>query len=362
MGVTPPAASLAHVPLIAPAIASQPPHAGNLQALHTLTAPQASTLQPNAMAGVLAGVQASTPGLGGLIQAGPHPIMPVEITPASLFLGPSTCPLPEPTRKRILNLEYVDMADLRPEAWLLPSDCEGDSTFQRLFRRRKQPVTDIATWVQCYTALVSVLVEQFPQYIKHFLSYLSTIVSKSSNKNLSWVAYDAAYRRKAANMKSLCWGVIDVNLYTTWFSGLGQMPTCSQCLSNDHDSSSCPSTSLFGQLQGTPAFSPYPRTQNWNQVSLAGAPFQQLAATQLPIQPPANSRAPTSFLHEICGDFNARGGSICTHDPCRYVHKCKSCGGSHPASQCPRIQRKRPSIQFQLRPPTKFKKQYHGPY
>ena len=261
------------------------------------------------------------------------------------------------------------MADLRPDAWLIPSDLEGDSSIQKLFRRRKQPVTDIVTWVQCYTALVSVLVEAYPQYTKHFLSYLSTIVSKSSFKNLSWVAYDAAYRRKAANMKSLCWGVIDVNLYTTWFSGLGQMPSCSHCLSSDHESRYCPSTPFFGQFQEAPALGSYPGFQTGHQATPTWAPFPQQAAAQLPTQPSApqaaaNFQAPMQFLpdREICGKFNTRGGSTCTHNPCRYDHRCKTCGGPHPASQCPRIQRKRPSAQYQQLPPNKYRKQYHGPF
>ena len=38
-------------------------------------------------------------------------------------MGDALCPLPEPLQKRILNLEFVDMADLQPEAWLF-----GDTT------------------------------------------------------------------------------------------------------------------------------------------------------------------------------------------------------------------------------------------
>ena len=38
--------------------------------------------------------------------------------PGGSFMGDPLCPLPEPLRKRILNLEFVDMADLQPEAWL----------------------------------------------------------------------------------------------------------------------------------------------------------------------------------------------------------------------------------------------------
>ena len=98
-------------------------------------------------------------------------------------MGAGTCPLPDPIHKKILNLEYIDMADLRPDAWLVLSDPEGDYTLQKFFRRRKQPVTDLATWVQCHASMITVLVESYPQYINHFLAYLSTIASKASRSH-----------------------------------------------------------------------------------------------------------------------------------------------------------------------------------
>ncbi len=75
-------------------------------------------------------------------------------TGGNIFLGEGICPLPDHLRKKILNLEYVDMAELRPESWLMSSDTDNMSTLSSLFRCRKQPVTDIAVWVQCYSSLV----------------------------------------------------------------------------------------------------------------------------------------------------------------------------------------------------------------
>ena len=57
------------------------------------------------------------------------------------------------------------------------------SNLASLFRRRKQPVTDISVWVQCYSSLVSVLVERYPQYIKHLLAYQSTIAMGAKRTN-----------------------------------------------------------------------------------------------------------------------------------------------------------------------------------
>ena len=35
---------------------------------------------------------------------------------------------------------------------------------------------------------------------------------------------------------------------------------------------------------------------------------------------------------KTCHDYQ-RG--VCTHDPCRYGHRCSGCGGAHPKSSCP---------------------------
>ena len=74
-------------------------------------------------------------------------------------------PIPEAIVKKILRLEYVDMAELKPNAWLLHSE-ESDN-LSTLFRKKKEPVTDILTWVQCFSAMVAILAQQYPAAIPH---------------------------------------------------------------------------------------------------------------------------------------------------------------------------------------------------
>ena len=243
MGLTPTSSALAHVQLIP-----------------TVQVPVTAT--PSA---------AITPPTTGTPATAVATVTPASaITPAStqigrIFLGEGICPLPEHIRKKILNLEYVDMADLRPESWLMASDTDNaNNSLASLFRRRKQPVTDIAVWVQCYSSLVSVLVELYPQFIKHFMAYLSTIVMGAKRtRTLSWVAYDAAYRRKAAATKSLFWGTVDQYLYTVWFSNQAMGPACITCFSTDSATTSCHceilSTSLSLIQALTTYYSPHPQ-------------------------------------------------------------------------------------------------------
>ena len=87
------------------------------------------------------------------------------------------------------------------ESWLFHSDTDPTAPLQGLFQHRKQPVTDLAVWMQCYASLISVLIEKYPQYTKHFLAYMATITTGYKRfKGLCWVAYDTAYRRKAAGV------------------------------------------------------------------------------------------------------------------------------------------------------------------
>ena len=149
------------------------------------------------------------------------------LMPAGMFMGDSMFPLPENLRRKILNLEYIEMADLRPEAWMLEEEFT-DKTLAALFKHRKEPVTDILVWVQCYASLVAVLAQQYPTQTPQFIAYLATIVRAHRNfEGLGWVVYDTAYRRQAAARKDLNWAHIDASLYNTLFTGRARAtPRC----------------------------------------------------------------------------------------------------------------------------------------
>ena len=78
------------------------------------------------------------------------PSAPVAV--AGVLLGDGLAPLPPKLIKRIQQLEFVEMADLLPEAWLLE-----ESTMEAQLRRQKGPVTDILVWVQCFAMFASTL-------------------------------------------------------------------------------------------------------------------------------------------------------------------------------------------------------------
>ena len=147
--------------------------------------------------------------------------------------------LPPKLVKRILNLEFVDISELIPESWKLED--EVSSCCQHTRASRRGPVTDILLWIECYSTLVSVLASRFPTKVPQLMSYQKTIVkAHRTYAGQGWVTYDIAYRRQAANTKSLDWGVIDFTLYNETFTGQAKaIPRCKFCSSELQASNEC---------------------------------------------------------------------------------------------------------------------------
>ena len=102
------------------------------------------------------------------------------LMPKGMFMEDTMLPLPENLRRKVLNLEYVEMADLRPEAWMLEEEFT-DKTLAALFKCRKEPVTNTLVWVQWYASLVAVLAQLYPMQTPQFMAYLATIVRAHRN-------------------------------------------------------------------------------------------------------------------------------------------------------------------------------------
>ena len=147
--------------------------------------------------------------------------------------------LPLKLAKRILSLEFVDMAELIPESWKFIDEDVGCCHHNRA--SRKGPVTDILLWVECYSTLVAVLASQYPTKIPQLMVYQKTIVKAHKTYiGQGWVTYDTCYRRKAANTKCLDWDVIDFNLYNETFAGRAKVvPRYLHCSSEFHSSAEC---------------------------------------------------------------------------------------------------------------------------
>ena len=235
---------------------------------------------------------------------------------STLPIIPSTSPHPQPSYrqdippkvvKKILNLEYIEMAELLPEYWGAEEPESPCCSIHTSKSSRRIPVTDILVWLDCYASLVSVLCSMHPHKFSHFMAYQRTIIrAYRMFVGDRWVIYDASYRRKAANTKSLDWGIKDNDLYNETFTGRAKtISRCSTCLSEMHTMSECPQAN-------------HPSSPSHSQRRSIRA-----------------SRPDSA----ICLLYNHRNGNNCTFMPCKYGYFCKECGGRHPASRCPKQRR-----------------------
>lgn len=207
--------------------------------------------------------------------------------------------LPQKLVKRIRELEYVEMSELVQEAWQFHDEEQGSCCHAK--RRRRNPVTDILIWVDCYASLVAVLSVDHPDKTPEFMAYMKTVVyaSKSFSGD-GWVTYDSCYRRKAAATKSLDWSRLDFNLYNQIFAGRAKaLPRCRLCNSELHTTPECHLASEYPDK---------------------------------PIQGARTGMGGT--LSYVCQLFNNRAGNRCRFQPCKFKHCCSECGGGHPISQC----------------------------
>lgn len=239
-------------------------------------------------------------------------------------MGHTLLPLPAKLVKKITNLEFVDMAELKPESWILEEEEKQPAKCCHTPSRRRTPVRDILTWVQCFASYVSVLAQSYPGKISQLMAYMCTIIRIEKDfEDNAWQNYDVAFRRQAACTKSLEWGMIDPTLYSMALTGHSKRKErCGYCFSADHRTAGCPIQMQQHPWQWMLSQHPPPPAQH---------DFRQERAR-------SQKRRQTE-QNEICYLFNAREGNKCFYRACKFSHACLLCRGNHPRSKC---DRKRP--------------------
>ena len=104
-------------------------------------------------------------------------------------------PLPPKVVRRILALEFIEMAELRADIWPdEPGPHEGASQSRRPMG--KPPVNDIRVWLECFARMAAVLVTRFPEKGPELWAYQSTILKAAHMyEGSNWVSYDRQFRR-----------------------------------------------------------------------------------------------------------------------------------------------------------------------
>ena len=107
--------------------------------------------------------------------------------------------LPARLVKRILEFEFVEMADMLPDAWQEESQSgtDGNPMVRRLVCCA--PLTEITLWLEGFARLASVLTTKHPTKSAELWAYQSAIIRAARNfEGTAWVAYDRKFRREVS--------------------------------------------------------------------------------------------------------------------------------------------------------------------
>ena len=141
--------------------------------------PAAVPLLPTFMAG-----QQGMSGLDLLASAATakQPQQPPGASAIANLTGPGpynpAASLPPKIVKRILGLEFVEMAELKADIWVEEPPA-GDSGHPARRQSTKPPVTDIKVCLECYSRMAAILVMRFPEKGPELWAYHAVVHFKS---------------------------------------------------------------------------------------------------------------------------------------------------------------------------------------
>ena len=289
----------------------------NLSQSASLTSPHSSTV-PTTVAGAYQPPAATTETISSLQAAlATRAAAPTQPGPSSIHLAPLSGTIPTIPAKFITAAaagEFVDFNELlhaiEVDSGEEPALCIQVGEGQQLAlprKPKKKVISSFSEWVRCFSVYASTLCAYQPLRGPDMLAYLHVIASAHEEFQFAaCMAYDVAFRKKAANFRLSSWGHIDPQIYSKAFTGASKAkPSAhsSLCLSTFHSTSDCP---LYSSGPAKKA-----------RTGLAGP----------------KRLVPLHNGKEICLNFN-RGR--CSRENCTRAHVCslRGCGGAHPASQC----------------------------
>ena len=212
------------------------------------------------------------------------------------MVNPNTPPVPYKLAKRIWEGEYIDMAELLPEALTQPPQAEGD---KEKSTRRKQKIKSILPWTEAFLVYIGVVAKRDPARITDLLAYAGNIIHAARQyKGMPWQVYDTNFRQQAAATRSTAWAQINTSLWTMAFSSAQARVHCTVCLSVNHTTEECDG-------------------QEGNQVLTADT---------------GRASSSSSVGTDICMKWNRDG---CYFFKCKYRHVCMICESpKHKMGKC----------------------------
>ena len=163
-----------------------------------------------------AALQAST--LLSLVSAHSSWNAPAKMT--KVWLGEGLGSVPKRLQEKALRWEFVDLAEFRQRSAAEKTASEDNTEKLMVLpgfevaHTRKKPVTDIITWVQCFSRYTAVMALSFPKCSPGFMSHMITVLKAYAEvEEPAWWEYDEAFREKMASTGNRSWKGMDVSLY-----------------------------------------------------------------------------------------------------------------------------------------------------
>ena len=251
-------------------------------------------------------LSAPPPQLGQVLSQGGSAV--ATGTATAFILGEGLPAVPARLVKKILDGEFIDMAELlhdNVEVERRRADQGGPTISEP--RRPRREVPDIMSWLQCFGMFASVLTSRRPERCRELWAYQTTIVREARRcGGLGWRSYDARFRQLAASAE-VDWSKVNTSIYAVTFIAQGNRGRmCRHCLEADHESDTC---ALAPRAAGS---------------HLDRSTPQPVVVSTPPLRPPQGRR-------QVCFSWNE---GRCSYPYCRFRHVCMRCQGEHRSWQC----------------------------
>ena len=249
----------------------------------------------------------------------------VAVNPMSIIDPTQHClpPVPQRLRERIIKGEFIDFITLLPKAMFssgieldnansftvqLPSNSRDLSVRPAVKPKR---ITSFSDWMQAQNIYLAVCVNHIPSRAPSLVAYQHIITSASVQYPLeSWLTYDVQFWMLAASDPTLQWDMHHADQQLQCLTPTStQQPKrwpCIHCGPTNHYPDHCP-------------FRPHIAKHNRGQLNIR---------TPTTATPTHSNHTSFNSHARYCWDFNH---ATCQRSQCKFAHRCKKCGSSHPA-------------------------------
>lgn len=226
--------------------------------------------------------------------------------PAAFILGEALPVVPARLVRKILNGEFVDMAELLRDNMEAERRRAGQEKETGL-RVGRREIPDMLSWLHCFSLYAAIIGSKYPEKMRELWAYQALMIGEQRRcGGRGWLLYDAAFRQQITSLETADFSQLNQSLYLTTFvayGGKGQ--SCANCLLSDHAQDECAL-----------------------QVKSPGPIFRR---SETPGGPRGKEEKGRRRRRGACYAWN---DGKCTTPYCRFDHVCSRCYGEHKRSVC----------------------------